>query len=228
VGAIDVKLIEVDHISKVYAGGGGEIRALDGVSLKVAQGEFLAIVGRSGSGKSTLMNMLGCLDTPTDGAYYLEGQNVAHLPEERLSKIRNREIGFVFQGFNLIPDMNALENVELPLRYRGMKKEERKKLSAEALARVGLKGRLTHRPAQMSGGQQQRVAIARAIAASPPIILADEPTGNLDSKSGGEVMQILKKLNGEGRTVVLITHDDRIAAMADRIVRLQDGKIVPS
>ncbi len=227
-GAIDVKLIEVDHISKVYAGGGGEIRALDGVSLKVAQGEFLAIVGRSGSGKSTLMNMLGCLDTPTDGAYYLEGQNVAHLPEERLSKIRNREIGFVFQGFNLIPDMNALENVELPLRYRGMKKEERKKLSAEALARVGLKGRLTHRPAQMSGGQQQRVAIARAIAASPPIILADEPTGNLDSKSGGEVMQILKKLNGEGRTVVLITHDDRIAAMADRIVRLQDGKIVPS
>jgi len=223
-----VKLIEVDHISKVYAGGGGEIRALDGVSLKVAQGEFLAIVGRSGSGKSTLMNMLGCLDTPTDGAYYLEGQNVAHLPEERLSKIRNREIGFVFQGFNLIPDMNALENVELPLRYRGMKKEERKKLSAEALARVGLKGRLTHRPAQMSGGQQQRVAIARAIAASPPIILADEPTGNLDSKSGGEVMQILKKLNGEGRTVVLITHDDRIAAMADRIVRLQDGKIVPS
>ncbi len=227
-GAIDVKLIEVDHISKVYAGGGGEIRALDGVSLKVARGEFLAIVGRSGSGKSTLMNMLGCLDTPTDGAYYLEGQNVAHLPEERLSKIRNREIGFVFQGFNLIPDMNALENVELPLRYRGMKKEERKKLSAEALARVGLKGRLTHRPAQMSGGQQQRVAIARAIAASPPIILADEPTGNLDSKSGGEVMQILKKLNGEGRTVVLITHDDRIAAMADRIVRLQDGKIVPS
>ncbi|HBC26065.1 MAG TPA: macrolide ABC transporter ATP-binding protein [Ruminococcaceae bacterium] len=223
-----MKLIEVDHISKVYAGGGGEIRALDGVSLKVAQGEFLAIVGRSGSGKSTLMNMLGCLDTPTDGAYYLEGQNVAHLPEERLSKIRNREIGFVFQGFNLIPDMNALENVELPLRYRGMKKEERKKLSAEALARVGLKGRLTHRPAQMSGGQQQRVAIARAIAASPPIILADEPTGNLDSKSGGEVMQILKKLNGEGRTVVLITHDDRIAAMADRIVRLQDGKIVPS
>ncbi|CAB1240848.1 Macrolide ABC transporter ATP-binding protein [Ruminococcaceae bacterium BL-6] len=223
-----MKLIEVDHISKVYAGGGGEIRALDGVSLKVAQGEFLAIVGRSGSGKSTLMNMLGCLDTPTDGAYYLEGQNVARLPEERLSKIRNREIGFVFQGFNLIPDMNALENVELPLRYRGMKKEERKRLSAEALARVGLDGRLTHRPAQMSGGQQQRVAIARAIAASPPIILADEPTGNLDSKSGGEVMQILKKLNGEGRTVVLITHDDRIAAMADRIVRLQDGKIVPS
>ncbi len=223
-----MELIEVDHISKVYAGGGGEIRALDGVSLKVARGEFLAIVGRSGSGKSTLMNMLGCLDTPTDGAYYLEGQNVAHLPEERLSKIRNREIGFVFQGFNLIPDMNALENVELPLRYRGMKKEERKKLSAEALARVGLKGRLTHRPAQMSGGQQQRVAIARAIAASPPIILADEPTGNLDSKSGGEVMQILKKLNGEGRTVVLITHDDRIAAMADRTVRLRDGKIVPS
>jgi putative ABC transport system ATP-binding protein len=228
VGAIDVELIEVDHISKVYAGGGGEIRALDGVSLKVARGEFLAIVGRSGSGKSTLMNMLGCLDTPTDGAYYLEGQNVAHLPEERLSKIRNREIGFVFQGFNLIPDMNALENVELPLRYRGMKKEERKKLSAEALARVGLEGRMTHRPAQMSGGQQQRVAIARAIAASPPIILADEPTGNLDSKSGGEVMQILKKLNGEGRTVVLITHDDRIAAMADRTVRLRDGKIVPS
>ncbi len=223
-----MELIEVDHISKVYAGGGGEIRALDGVSLKVAQGEFLAIVGRSGSGKSTLMNMLGCLDTPTDGAYYLEGQNVAHLPEERLSKIRNREIGFVFQGFNLIPDMNALENVELPLRYRGMKKEERKKLSAEALARVGLEGRMTHRPAQMSGGQQQRVAIARAIAASPPIILADEPTGNLDSKSGGEVMQILKKLNGEGRTVVLITHDDRIAAMADRTVRLRDGKIVPS
>ena len=219
-------LIDAQDICKIYDGGGGEVRALDGVSLRVREGEFLAIVGQSGSGKSTLMNILGCLDTPTDGAYFLEGENVAEMPEEQLSRIRNLVIGFVFQGFNLIPSMNALENVELPLLYRGIHREERKRLSREALERVGLGDRMHHLPAQMSGGQQQRVAIARAVAASPPIILADEPTGNLDSKSGLEVMKILKDLNREGRTVILITHDDKIAAAAGRVVRIQDGKIV--
>ena len=196
------------------------------MNLTVRNGEFVAIVGHSGSGKSTFMNMLGCLDVPTSGEYYLDGVNVATLGDDELSDIRNKKIGFIFQGFNLIPSLNAVENVELPLIYRGMGKEERKRLAVEALTRVGLEKRLTHRPMQMSGGQQQRVAIARAIAARPPMILADEPTGNLDTKSGVDVMNILRELWREGRTIVLITHDNEIAASARRVVRIIDGKIV--
>ena len=199
---------------------------MDGVSLSIAPGEFVAVVGQSGSGKSTLMNILGCLDTPTSGEYHLNGQDVARLNEKDLTEIRNREIGFVFQGFNLIPGLDALENVERPLLYRGMPREERRRLAAAALDEVGLSARVRHKPSQMSGGQQQRVAIARAIAARPPIILADEPTGNLDSKSGRAVMDILNALNAEGRTVILITHDDRIAQSAGRMLKIQDGKIV--
>lgn len=221
-----MELIRIEGIEKRYWNGEEEIRALDDLDLKIEQGEFVAIVGPSGSGKSTLMNVLGCLDLPTNGEYYLNGENVAKMSEDRLSRIRNTEIGFVFQGFNLIPTLDALENVELPLVYRGLHKSERRSLSRDALVRVGLENRLFHRPGQMSGGQQQRVAIARAIAACPPVILADEPTGNLDSQSGQEVMGILKSLNSEGRTVILITHDDKIAAQADRKIQIQDGKIV--
>ena len=221
-------LITIRNLSKTYRMGVNEVRALNGVSLNVAQGEFVAIVGSSGSGKSTLMNIMGCLDTPTSGQYFLNGESVAGLSERRLAQIRNREIGFVFQSFNLLGSQNALENVELPLRYRGVERAERRRLAEEALMQVGLAGRMLHRPAEMSGGQQQRVAIARAIAAKPPIILADEPTGNLDSRSGAEVMRILRSLCGTGRTVVLITHDDRIARDADRVVRLQDGALLQS
>lgn len=219
-------IIQIQNMFKIYNPGSGEVRALDGVSFSMGKGEFVAIVGQSGSGKSTLMNMLGCLDTPTEGDYYLEGKNVAQMSDDELSIIRNQHIGFIFQGFNLIPSLDALENVELPLIYRGMKREERRRVAVESLNRVGLGHRLRHRPAEMSGGQQQRVAIARAIAARPPIILADEPTGNLDTVSGREVMQILQELNTEGRTVILITHDNDIALAAHRIVRIQDGKIV--
>ncbi len=219
-------IIRIQNMYKIYNPGPGEVRALDGVSLTVEEGAFVAIVGQSGSGKSTLMNMLGCLDSPTEGEYWLEGKNVAHLSDRELSDIRNLHIGFIFQGFHLIPSLDALENVELPLLYRGMPRDERRRIAAESLARVGLGERLRHRPAEMSGGQQQRVAIARAIAARPPILLADEPTGNLDTASGREVMQILQDLNGEGRTVILITHDSGIAASARRVVRIQDGRIV--
>lgn len=218
-------LIELRDITKIYHLGRNEVRALDGVSLSVEQGEFLAIVGRSGSGKSTLMNIIGCLDAPTSGTYLLAGEDVSGLDEKRLAHIRNREIGFIFQSFNLIGSLSALENVELPLLYRGVEHTERHRLAKEALCLVGLEGRMDHRPAQMSGGQQQRVAIARAIAAQPPIILADEPTGNLDSKSGSEIMRILHSLGDAGRTVILITHDDRIARTAGRSARLSDGKL---
>lgn len=221
-------LIMIRNLYKIYRMGSGEVRALNGVTLSVAEGEFVAIVGSSGSGKSTLMNIIGCLDTPTSGQYYLNGESVAGLGERRLAQIRNREIGFIFQSFNLLGAQNALENVELPLRYRGVERAERRRLAEEALAQVGLAGRMAHRPAEMSGGQQQRVAIARAIAAKPPIILADEPTGNLDSHSGAEVMRILHGLCDAGRTVVLITHDDKIAQGADRVVRLQDGMMQQS
>ena len=219
-------LIEIKDMYKIYNPGENEVRALDGINLSIDDGEFVAIVGSSGSGKSTFMNMLGCLDVPTSGEYLLDGVNVATLGDDELSEIRNKKIGFIFQGFNLIPSLNAVENVELPLIYRGMGKEERSRLAVEALTRVGLEKRLTHRPMQMSGGQQQRVAIARAIAARPPMILADEPTGNLDTKSGEDVMNILKELWREGRTVVLITHDNEIANSARRVVRIIDGKIV--
>ena len=219
-------LIEIKDVYKIYNPGENEVRALDGVSLSIDEGEFVAIIGQSGSGKSTLMNTLGLLDRPTSGEYFLSGRDVSTLTDDEQSEIRNKQIGFIFQGFNLIPSLTAVDNVELPLVYRGMKKEERNKLSLEALERVGLGKRLHHRPSQMSGGQQQRVAIARAVAAKPPVILADEPTGNLDSSSGREVMRILHELSDEGRTIILITHDNEIAEEANRIIRIQDGKIV--
>lgn len=221
-----MSLVEIKDVYKIYNPGENEVRALDGVSLNVEHGEFLAIIGQSGSGKSTLMNMLGLLDVPTSGAYYLDGVDTSKMTDDELSEIRNKEIGFIFQGFNLIPSLTAVENVELPLVYRGMKKEKRNKLALEALERVGLSHRLDHLPKQMSGGQQQRVAIARAVAARPPIILADEPTGNLDSHSGVEVMKILHELHEEGRTVILITHDNDIAKEAQRVIRIQDGQII--
>jgi len=219
-------LIDIKDIYKIYNPGENEVRALDGVSLSIDHGEFVAIVGQSGSGKSTLMNMLGLLDECTSGSYHLEGHDVSHLSDDELSEIRNKQIGFIFQGFNLIPSLTAQANVELPLIYRGMKKDERGRIAREALVRVGLDNRRGHRPAQMSGGQQQRAAIARAVAARPPIILADEPTGNLDSKSGDDVMRILHELHGEGRTIILITHDADIAAEAQRIIKIHDGKVV--
>jgi len=219
-------LIELKDIYKIYNPGENEVRALDGVSLTIERGEFVAIIGHSGSGKSTLMNMLGLLDECTSGEYTLDGKDVSHLTDDELSDIRNKQIGFIFQGFNLIPSLTAQANVELPLIYRGMKREAREKLALEALERVGLVERRAHRPAEMSGGQQQRAAIARAVAARPPIILADEPTGNLDSKSGGDVMRILRELYEEGRTIILITHDRDIAAEAKRVIRIHDGKVV--
>ncbi len=219
-------LIEIKDVYKIYNPGENEVRALDGVSLTIDEGEFVAIIGQSGSGKSTLMNMLGLLDRPTSGEYFLSGRDVSTLTDDEQSEIRNKQIGFIFQGFNLIASLDAIGNVELPLVYRGMKKEERNRLSLEALERVGLGKRLHHRPSQMSGGQQQRVAIARAVAARPPVILADEPTGNLDSSSGRDVMRILHELSDEGRTIILITHDNEIAEEANRIIRIQDGKIV--
>ena len=219
-------LIEINDMHKIYNPGENEVRALDGVDLKICEKEFVAIIGHSGSGKSTLMNMLGCLDVPTDGTYMLHGMDVSDMEDDELSDVRNREIGFIFQGFNLIQNLTALENVELPLIYRGVGKRERRELSLSALEKVRLGHRIDHKPAEMSGGQQQRVAIARAIAQAPPIILADEPTGNLDSNSTKEIMQILRELHSEGRTVILITHDNDIADQADRVIRISDGKIV--
>ena len=220
------ELIEIRDMCKIYNPGENEVRALDHVNLTINRNEFVAIIGQSGSGKSTLMNMLGCLDVPTSGTYILNGQDVSHLSDDELSDIRNKEIGFIFQGFNLIPGLTALENVELPLIYRGVGKKERLRLSEVALEKVGLRNRMDHKPSEMSGGQQQRVAIARAIAQAPPVILADEPTGNLDSGSTQEIMEILKGLHKEKRTVILITHDNEIAARAKRIIRIMDGKIV--
>jgi putative ABC transport system ATP-binding protein len=219
-------LIDVRDVYKIYNPGENEVRALDGVSVTIDRGEFVAVIGHSGSGKSTMMNMLGLLDECSKGEYFLDGKDVSHLTDDELSDIRNQQIGFIFQGFNLISSLTAQANVELPLIYRGLRREEREKLAKEALARVNMTPRAGHRPAQLSGGQQQRVAIARAVAARPPIILADEPTGNLDSKSGQEVMRILHELHREGRTVILITHDNDIAAEAERVIRIHDGKIV--
>lgn len=218
-------LVEILDISKIYNPGENEVRALDHISLTIQKGEFVAIIGQSGSGKSTLMNMIGCLDVPTEGTYILNGQNVSKLSDNELSDIRNQEIGFIFQGFNLIANLTAQENVELPLIYRGVPKKERHELSVAALKKVGLAHRMDHRPSEMSGGQQQRVAIARAIAQAPPVILADEPTGNLDSASSMEILDILKQLHAENRTVILITHDNDIAKQAKRVIRIKDGKI---
>ena len=201
------------------------MRALDHVDLSIDNGELVGIIGHSGSGKSTLMNMLGCLDVPTSGNYYLNGKDVSNMTDDELSDVRNVEIGFIFQGFNLIPNLTAKENVELPLIYRGVSKKEREDLAVESLKAVGLEHRLDHKPSEMSGGQQQRVAIARAIAARPPVILADEPTGNLDSRSTQEIMEVLKELHRSGRTVILITHDDEIAAQVNRVIRIKDGKV---
>ena len=220
-------LIEIKDVYKIYGEGlESEVRALDGVSLTIDRGEFVAVVGQSGSGKSTMMNVLGCLDIPTHGEYYLDGTNVRELTDRELSHIRNRQIGFIFQQYNLIQSLTVLENVELPLIYQGVGADERRELAMEALERVGLLGRIKHKPVEMSGGQQQRVAIARAIATHPPIIMADEPTGALDSHTGHDVLRFLQQLNKEGSTVILITHDNGIAATARRCVRLQDGKIV--
>ena len=220
-------LVTLKNVYKIYGEGlESEVRALDGVSLDIDRGEFVAIVGQSGSGKSTMMNVLGCLDIPTRGDYYLDGTDVRELTDKELSHIRNKQIGFIFQQYNLIQSLTVLENVELPLIYQGIKADDRYDMAMEALDRVGLTNRVKHKPAEMSGGQQQRVAIARAIATRPPIIMADEPTGALDSHTGLEVLGFLQQLNKEGTTVILITHDNGIAATARRVVRLADGKIV--
>ncbi len=221
-------LIDLRDVYKIYnEGQESEVRALDGVSLQIDRGEFVAIIGASGSGKSTLMNILGCLDIPTYGDYSLDGTDVTELSDKQLARIRNREIGFVFQGYNLISALNAYENVELPLIYQGIGIMKREDMVMEALERVKMADRSGHKPSEMSGGQQQRVAIARAIAAKPPIIMADEPTGALDSRTGRHVLEILHGLHEqEGTTVILITHDNSIAATAHRIVRISDGKIV--
>ncbi len=216
-------LIELKNITRLYGEGESRVTALNNVSLTINRGEFVAIAGASGSGKSTLMNMLGCLDVQTSGEYLLDGVPVNRLSDRELTRIRNREIGFIFQSFNLIPALTARENVELPLIYRGLSPSVRNELALHALEKVSLKNRVNHRPNQMSGGQQQRVAIARAIAAEPPVILADEPTGNLDSKCGAEVMRILYDLHAQGKTVIIITHDDSVAAQAARTTRIQDG-----
>lgn len=218
-------LIKVEDLCKIYNPGENEVRALDHVNLEIKTGEFVAIIGQSGSGKSTFMNMLGCLDVPTSGKYYLNGTDVSTMKDNELSVVRNREIGFIFQGFNLIANLNAIENVELPLIYRGIDRKTRHKLAIESLKMVGLEKRMQHKPSEMSGGQQQRVAIARAITAKPPVILADEPTGNLDSASSREILGILKQMHQSGKTVILITHDNGIADQARRVVRIMDGKI---
>lgn len=218
-------MIKFEHIFKIYEMGENKVYALDDVSLHVAAHEFVSIIGPSGSGKSTLMNMLGCLDVPTQGRYFLDGTDISKKTDDELAEIRNKKIGFVFQGFNLLPKLTAIENVELPLIYSNVSAKERHEKAKEALAKVGLEGRIDHKPTELSGGQQQRVAIARALITDPPIILADEPTGNLDSKSGKEVMEIFKNLNANGNTIILITHDSGVAAQAKRVVRIQDGKL---
>ncbi|HEX6489086.1 MAG TPA: ABC transporter ATP-binding protein [Candidatus Dormibacteraeota bacterium] len=216
-------LVRLDQVRKVYGSGAAAVAALDGVSLDVPTGDFVAVMGPSGSGKSTLMHILGCLDSPTHGTYHFGGEDVSRLSESQLAFVRNRRIGFVFQQFHLLPRMTAWRNVELPLLYREAR--QRHELSLQALDRVGLADRVEHRPTELSGGQQQRVAIARALVTDPDLILADEPTGNLDSGSSHEILEMLKDLNREGRTIVLITHDAEIARVANRIVRILDGRL---
>ena len=219
-------LIELKDVYKIYPMGDETVHALDGVSLSIDQGEFVAIVGSSGSGKSTAMNIIGCLDVPTSGSYHLGGVDVSTMDDDQQAEIRNKMLGFIFQQYNLIPKLSVLENVELPLLYAGVPAEERRDRAIRSLERVGLADKKKNLPSQLSGGQQQRVSIARALAGSPSVILADEPTGALDSRTGREVLSFLKQLNREGDTVVLITHDNSIAVRADRIIRLQDGRII--
>ena len=219
-------LIELKDVYKIYQMGDETVHALDGVSLAIDPGEFVAIVGSSGSGKSTAMNIIGCLDVPTSGTYLLGGVDVSTMADDQLAEIRNRMLGFVFQQYNLIPKLTVLENVELPLLYAGLPPQQRRERALGALARVGLEGKQKNLPSQLSGGQQQRVSIARALAGSPSVILADEPTGALDSRTGREVLAFLQSLHAEGNTVVLITHDNSIAVKARRIVRLQDGRVI--
>ncbi|MGF7058235.1 ABC transporter ATP-binding protein [Brassicibacter mesophilus] len=218
-------MLELKEITKTYNTGKIEVQAIKGISLKAEDGEFIAVIGPSGSGKSTFMNIIGCLDVPTTGEYYIEDTEVSNYNENQLAEIRNKKIGFIFQKFNLLPKLNAFENVELPLIYRGLDSKNRKERALNALESVGLNNRLTHIPSELSGGQQQRVAIARALAGDPPIVLADEPTGNLDSKSGIEVLKILQDLNANGRTIILITHDMDVAKNANRIISIKDGLI---
>lgn len=219
-------MIDLRNITKVYDMGAIQVEVLRGITLNVNEGDFISIMGPSGSGKSTLMNIIGCLDVPTRGEYYLDGKEISTYNEKQLSKIRNEKIGFIFQKFNLLPKLTAYENVELPLIYRGMEGKERKARTLEALEKVGLADRMTHNPTELSGGQQQRVAIARALAGEPPIILADEPTGNLDSKSGMDVMNLIRQLSEEGKTIVLITHDSDIAEYAHKTIVIKDGMLL--
>ncbi|HEY6172602.1 MAG TPA: ABC transporter ATP-binding protein [Candidatus Kapabacteria bacterium] len=221
----DSSVIYLEDIFRVYEMGEEKVYALRGVTVGIKRNEYVAIMGPSGSGKSTLMNLIGCLDTPSSGNYYFNGANVAGLDDDELAEIRNREIGFVFQTFNLLPRSNALHNVELPLVYSGIKKEERLERAYQALVNVGLDSRATHKPNELSGGQRQRVAIARALVTNPSIILADEPTGNLDSKTGDEIMHLFQELHDKGNTIILVTHEEEIARHAHRIVRVRDGKI---
>ena len=218
-------LISLKKIYKIYSVGGEEVRALDGIDLDIQENEYLAIMGPSGSGKSTLMNMIGCLDTPTSGLYEFEGEMVQVMDDSQLASIRNRKIGFVFQTFNLLPKATAQHNVEIPLVYANIRKSQRIEMASNALESVGLSDRSHHKPNELSGGQRQRVAIARALVNNPSIILADEPTGNLDSKSGHEIMNILDELHKRGNTIILVTHEDEIAQHANRVIRLFDGKI---
>ena len=219
-------LIEFDAVCKYYQMGDTTVKAADHITMKIEKGEFVAIVGQSGSGKSTCMNIIGCLDVPTSGTYHLGGVDVSTMDDDQQAEIRNKMLGFIFQQYNLIPKLTVLENVELPLLYAGVPSAERRERAVRALGRVGLESKQKNLPSQLSGGQQQRVSIARALAGNPSVILADEPTGALDSRTGREVLGFLKKLNREGDTVVLITHDNSIAVKADRIIRLQDGKII--
>jgi len=221
-----MQLIEIKDLYKIYNLGDAEIRALDGVDATIDKGEIVAIMGPSGSGKSTFMNILGCLDKPTSGEYFLNGVSVADLDRDQLSEIRNRELGFVFQGFNLLPRTSALENVELPMLYNSVPSSDRQEKAMSALRRVGLEGREKHHPNQLSGGQQQRVAIARAMVNEAPIILADEPTGNLDTRTSVEIMELFTKLNEEGITVIIVTHEPDIAQYCKRIIRFLDGKVI--
>ncbi|AIQ63200.1 macrolide ABC transporter ATP-binding protein [Paenibacillus stellifer] len=219
-------LIRVENLIHRYTMANESMTILRGLTFTIDMGEFVAIIGPSGSGKSTIMNMLGCLDVATEGDYFLDGQEIRKMSDNKLAQIRNEKIGFIFQNFNLLPKLSAVENVELPLIYRGVSHRERREAAMQALIRVGLDGRMDHRPSELSGGQQQRVAIARALAGSPPILLADEPTGALDTHTGKEVMQMIKELNSQGHTIILITHDLDIAQQAKRVIRIQDGNLV--